>query len=186
MVDANKPNVLFHFLHRAHHRRVSEEWNVRGLGDVGAPMILAALYSSEKEGTVLSQRELARALPSAADISTTKNLQSALSLKNLEGKGYLSRTADVGDQRRNLVQLTDKGRDAVEKGSEAFLAVEEQMLADFSEAEKEQLTGFFIRMLKNLGASEEDVPPPPPGGPFGPPPHHRHRHGCVGKECEGQ
>lgn len=179
MDQKTRPNVLFHFLHRAHHRRVSEEWNVRGLGDVGAPMILAALYSSEKEGTVLSQRELARALRlSPATV--------AVSLKNLEGKGYLSRTADVGDQRRNLVQLTDKGRDAVEKGSEAFLAVEEQMLADFSEAEKEQLTGFFIRMLKNLGASEEDVPPPPPGGPFGPPPHHRHRHGCVGKECEGQ
>lgn len=179
MDQKTRPNVLFHFLHRAHRRRVSEEWNARGLGDVGAPMILAALYSSEKEGTVLSQRELARALRlSPATV--------AVSLKNLEGKGYLSRTADVGDQRRNLVQLTDKGRDAVEKGSEAFLAVEEQMLADFSEAEKEQLTGFFIRMLKNLGASEEDVPPPPPGGPFGPPPHHRHRHGCVGKECEGQ
>lgn len=179
MDQKTRPNVLFHFLHRAHHRRVSEEWNARGLGDVGAPMILAALYSSEKEGTVLSQRELARALRlSPATV--------AVSLKNLEGKGYLSRTADAGDQRRNLVQLTDKGRDAVEKGSEAFLAVEEQMLADFSEAEKEQLTGFFIRMLKNLGASEEDVPPPPPGGPFGPPPHHRHRHGCVGKECEGQ
>lgn len=179
MDQKTRPNVLFHFLHHAHHRRVSEEWNVRGLGDVGAPMILAALYSSEKEGTVLSQRELARALRlSPATV--------AVSLKNLEGKGYLSRTADAGDQRRNLVQLTDKGRDAVEKGSEAFLAVEEQMLADFSEAEKEQLTGFFIRMLKNLGASEEDVPPPPPGGPFGPPPHHRHRHGCVGKEREGQ
>lgn len=179
MDQKTRPNVLFHFLHHAHRRRVSEEWNARGLGDVGAPMILAALYSSEKEGTLLSQRELARALRlSPATV--------AVSLKNLEGKGYLSRTADVGDQRRNLVQLTDKGRDAVEKGSEAFLAVEEQMLADFSEEEKEQLTGFFIRMLKNLGASEEDVPKGPPGGPFGPPPHHRHRHGCVGKECEGQ
>lgn len=179
MDQKTRPNVLFHFLHRAHHRRVSEEWNVRGLGDVGAPMILAALYSSQKEGTVLSQRELARALHlSPATV--------AVSLKNLEGKGYLIRTTDAGDQRRNLVELTDKGRSAVEKGSEAFLAVEEQMLAGFSEAEKEQLTGFFIRMLKNLGASEEDVPPPPPGGPFGPPPHHRHRHGCVGKECDRQ
>ena len=180
MDQRTRPNVLFHFLHHAHRRRVSEEWNARGLGDVGAPMILAALYSSEKEGTVLSQRELARALHlSPATV--------AVSLKNLEGKGYLSRTADAGDQRRNLVQLTDKGRDAVEKGSEAFLAVEEQMLSDFSEEEKEQLTGFFIRMLKNLGANEEDVPPGPPAGPFGgPPPHHRHHHGCTGKERDRQ
>ena len=71
----------------------------------------------------------------------------------------------------------------MERGTEAFQAVEEQMLAGFSGEEKERLTGFFVRMLENLGAREEDGPPPPPGGPFGPPSHH-HRRGCGGKECE--
>ena len=77
MQYTDEPNVLFHFLHHAHHRRVNEEWNARGLGDVGAPMLLAALYNSEKEGRTLSQRELARALRlSPATV--------AVSLKNLE------------------------------------------------------------------------------------------------------
>ena len=161
MQYTDEPNVLFHFLHHAHHRRVNEEWNARGLGDVGAPMLLAALYNSEKEGRATV----------------------AVSLKNLEGKGYLLRITDEGDQRRNRVHLTEKGRNAVERGTEAFQAVEEQMLAGFSGEEKERLTGFFVRMLENLGAREEDGPPPPPGGPFGPPSHH-HRRGCGGKECE--
>ena len=170
MQYTDEPNVLFHFLHHAHHRRVNEEW------DVGAPMLLAALYNSEKEGRTLSQRELARALRlSPATV--------AVSLKNLEGKGYLLRITDEGDQRRNRIHLTEKGRNAVERGTEAFQAVEEQMLAGFSGEEKERLTGFFVRMLENLGAREEDGPPPPPGGPFGPPSHH-HRRGCGGKECE--
>ena len=46
MQYTDEPNVLFHFLHHAHHRRVNEEWNARGLGDVGAPMLLAALYNA--------------------------------------------------------------------------------------------------------------------------------------------
>lgn len=173
----DKPNVLFHFLHHAHRRRVNEEWNARGLGDVGAPMIIATLFQSEKEGRTLSQRELARILRLSPPTV-------AVSLKNLEGKGYLLRTTDEGDQRRNRVHLTEKGRSTVERGNEAFQAVEEQMLAGFSEEEKAQLTGFFVRMLENLGVKEEDGPPlPPPGGPFGPPPHH-HRRGRGGKECE--
>ena len=132
MQYTDEPNVLFHFLHHAHHRRVNEEWNARGLGDVGAPMLLAALYNSEKEGRTLSQRELARALRlSPATV--------AVSLKNLEGKGYLLRITDEGDQRRNRVHLTEKGRNAVERGTEAFQAVEEQMLAGFSGEEKERL-----------------------------------------------
>ena len=140
-------------------------------------MLLAALYNSEKEGRTLSQRELARALRlSPATV--------AVSLKNLEGKGYLLRITDEGDQRRNRVHLTEKGRNAVERGTEAFQAVEKQMLAGFSGEEKERLTGFFVRMLENLGAREEDGPPPPPGGPFGPPSHH-HRRGCGGKEGSG-
>lgn len=178
MKDRTKPNVLFHFLHRAHHRRVSEEWNARGVGDVGAPMLVVTLYNNEQAGRTLSQRELARILRlSPATV--------AVSLKNLEGKGYVVRTADAGDQRRNLVGLTDKGRRAVELGTEAFQAVEEQMLSGFSPEEKEQLTSFFLRMLENLGVKEGDVPPPPPGGPFGgPPPHGHGRRGCGRKECD--
>ena len=63
MQYTDEPNVLFHFLHHAHHRRVNEEWNARGLGDVGAPMLLAALYNSEKEGRARANSRWDRVLP---------------------------------------------------------------------------------------------------------------------------
>ena len=139
-------------------------------------MIWESLYKSDIRGGALREGELCRARRlSSATV--------AVSLKNLEGKGYLLRITDEGDQRRNRIHLTEKGRNAVERGTEAFQAVEKQMLAGFSGEEKERLTGFFVRMLEKLGAREEDGPPPPPGGPFGPPSHH-HRRGCGGKECE--
>lgn len=173
MIRTSRPNVLFHFLHHAHHRRVSEEWNARGIGDVGAPMLIAALYRSEEAGRTLSQRELAQQIGLSPPTV-------AVSLKNLEGKGYVVRSADQGDQRRNLVRLTDKGRRAFEVGNEAFLAVEEQLLSGFSEAEKEQLTSFFLRMLENLGVKEGEGPPLQPDETFRFPPHgprgrHYHR-----------
>lgn len=179
MIHTTKPNVLFHFLHHAHHRRVSEEWSARGIGDVGAPMLIAALYNSEKAGRALSQRELAHQVHLSAPTV-------AVSLKNLEGKGYVVRSADQEDQRRNLVRLTDKGRRAFEVGNEAFQTVEEQMLSGFSEAEKEQLTSFFLRMLENLGVKEGEEPPPPPGEAFELPPHGPRGRRCHRKERDGR
>lgn len=179
MIRTNRPNTLFHFLHHAHHRRVSEEWNARGIGDVGAPMLIAALYQSEKAGRTLSQRELAQQIRLSAPTV-------AVSLKNLEGKGYVVRSADQRDARRNLVSLTDKGRRAFEVGNEAFQAVEEQLLSGFSEAEKEQLTSFFLRMLENLGVKEGEGPPPPPCEPFDLPPHGPRGGHCHRKERDGR
>ena len=176
MYEKHEPSALFHGLHHAHKRRVAEEQARRGLEEVGAPWLLVTLFHAEERGERWSQRDVARTM-------RTSPATVAVSLKNLEGKGYLLRITDEGDQRRNRIHLTEKGRNAVERGTEAFQAVEKQMLAGFSGEEKERLTGFFVRMLENLGAREEDGPPPPPGGPGGPPSHH-HRRGCGGKECE--
>lgn len=155
MYDRHEPSALFHGLHHAHKRRVAEEQARRGLGDLGAPMLLLSLYSAEQAGERWSQRDVARTLRlSPATV--------AVSLKPLERDGYVERAADERDQRRNRVTLTDKGRSAVEKCGESFRAVDERMLTGFTPQEREQLTGFFERMIQNLGGVE---PPPfcPPG-----------------------
>lgn len=161
MYEKNEPSALFHGLHHAHKRRVNEEQAARGIGDLGAPMLLMSLFYAETVGEQWSQRDVARTMRiSPATV--------AVSLKTLERDGYVKRTADERDQRRNRVELTDKGRRAVEKCGESFRAVDDRMLAGFSPEEKIQLTGFFTRMIDNLGGVE-----PPP---FCPPE----------KECEGQ
>ena len=142
MYEKNEPSALFHGLHHAHKRRVNEEQAARGIGDLGAPMLLMSLFYAETVGEQWSQRDVARTMRiSPATV--------AVSLKTLERDGYVKRTADERDQRRNR-------------------AVVVRLLAGFSPEEKIQLTGFFTRMIGNLGGVE-----PPP---FCPPE----------KECEGQ
>ena len=150
MYDRHEPSALFHGLHHAHKRRVMEEQARRGVGDLSAPMLLLSLFSAETAGERWSQRDVARTL-------RTSPATVAVSLRTLEGDGYVERAADERDQRRNRVSLTDKGRRAVERCGESFRAVDQRMLSGFSPAEKAQLTGFFTRMIENLGGVE---PPP--------------------------
>jgi len=155
MYRGDEPSALFHGLHQAHRRQVFAEQAARGVGDLGAPMLLLALLDGERQGRVYSQRELARQVRvSPATV--------AVSLKTLERDGYVERSADDRDARRNRVHLTDKGRRTVEVCAAVFRSVDEKMLSGFSDGEREQLTGFFRRMLENLGGPP-DFPPPPPG-----------------------
>ena len=101
MYDKHEPSALFHSLHHAHKRRVAEEQALRGVGDLGAPMLLLSLFYAETAGEQWSQRDVARTLRlSPATV--------AVSLKTLERDGYVDRTADERDQRRNRVTLTDR------------------------------------------------------------------------------
>lgn len=157
MYDKTGPSVLFHSLHHAFKRQVDAEQRAQGVEDLGAPIILLTLYYTDRKGQKLSQRELARRLRlSPATV--------AVSLKSMEKGGYVTRAPDEADQRRNLVSITDKGKEAMERCNRAFRAADERLFADFTPEEKEQLTGFFIRMLRNLGVTdpEKERPYPPP------------------------
>lgn len=154
----DEPAVLFHCLHHAFKRQVSAEQKARGVEDLGAPMILLTLYDTGQKGQALSQRELARRLfLSPATV--------AVSLRTMERGGYVARRVDASDQRRNLVSITEEGKHAVELCTQAFLAADARLLSDFSAGEKQLLTGFFIRMLRNLGVTDLEKERPP----FSPP-----------------
>lgn len=171
MYLANEPSAMFHALHHAHRRQVKRAQADCGLEGLGSPMLLMTLYHAEAEGKIYSQRELAKQMRlSPATV--------AVSLKPLERDGYIRRRADDKDARRNLVELTAKGRQAVEDCGAAFRSVDQKMLEGFSTSEREQLAGFFQRMLENLGGPSSCPPPPPgvegTGAPF------------AEKECDSQ
>ena len=138
--------LLSRQVHQAHRSAVGEEMARRGLQDVN-PMILAILKHMEQtQPQSFSQRDMARAL----DISPAAVTNS---LKSREKSGYVSRAPEQEDARRNRVELTEKGRLAVEECEQAFLAVSRRMLAGFTPEEQALLVEFRGRMLNNLRGS---------------------------------
>ncbi len=138
---------MFHIFHQTLKRRIAEEKALRDIGDLSSPMLLLTLFEMEISGKQCSQRELARKMGlSPATI--------AVSLKPLERDGYVERCTDERDARRNLVSLTDKGRDAVKRCEEALRAVDRQMMLGFTAEECDTFSVFLERMIENLGGAE--------------------------------
>ena len=135
--------LLSQQLHQAHRSAIHAGLSARGLEEVGHPILLTILQSSDQD---FAQRDLAELLhispPAVAN-----------SLKSLEKGGYIHREPFQGDARRNRVALTDKGRQAVEGCHAVFDAVSRQMLEGFSPQERAQLLTFRQRMLANLRGS---------------------------------
>jgi DNA-binding MarR family transcriptional regulator len=65
----------------------------------------------------------------------------------LEVKGIVSRQPDPDDRRRNLVTLTDSGRDTVTAATEASNQAERDFLSGLSLAEVKQLRDLLVRVM---------------------------------------
>jgi DNA-binding MarR family transcriptional regulator len=92
----------------------------------------------------LSQGEIARAM------NVDRTTMVAL-IDELEDKGFLQRRQDPGDRRRNVVELTDAGRDTVARAAVASARAEEAFLAPLSADEAEQFRK-LLRLLLGTGA----------------------------------
>ncbi len=156
--------LLFNQLLRTHHNACMAALARHGAGDVGSPRLLVALaqYPDDPDRAP-TQRELADLLHSAP--ATV-----AASLKCLERQGYVTRRVDPADSRRNRIFITQKARDALEAGLQAFRQVDDAMYQGFSPEEREQVYQFHRRMLENLyqiGGKRWDewCPPSPPEPP---------------------
>lgn len=145
-VTSQEMELLARQVTQAHRAAIQAHLTAVGLGEVGHPMLLSILESSqnsEGQSCCQAQRELAELLHiSPAAVAT--------SLKSLERGGYIYREPSAGDARRNLVHLTPKGTEAVQSCHRVFEEVSQQMLSGFSEEERTQLLNFRYRMLNNL------------------------------------
>ena len=160
----DESGLWLHHLMRAHHNACAAALTRRGLGNVGSPRLLWELdrYPDDPDQAP-TQRELADKLHSAPPTI-------AASLKVLERQGYVVRRTDERDTRRNRISITQKGRDAIRAGIEAFQQVDGYMYHGFSQQEREMTSGFLRRMLENLYQIGGDRRYEPPGDPLAPPP----------------
>ena len=117
----------------------------RGLGNIGQPMLLCIL-SKQKDGTIESQKELAKKLRISPATVT-------VSLRSMERDGYVKKLSSEEDQRRKPITITDKGRRAVKLIDELFETVDHGMYRGFSPEEMGLISGLYRRMIDNLDAT---------------------------------
>ena len=94
------PEQLFHVLERKHHTAVDNLLSQNGISNIGQPVILSIL-SQQENGTIESQKELARRLRVSPATMT-------VSLKSMERDGYVKKLSNAEDLRCKPISITEK------------------------------------------------------------------------------
>lgn len=77
-------------------------------------------------------------------------------LETMERNGFVTRRRDQTSRRRDLVEITDKGRSAYEQWEARCHDLEQVMLRDFTEEERQRFYDYLARVYRNLHVAEED------------------------------
>jgi DNA-binding MarR family transcriptional regulator len=68
-------------------------------------------------------------------------------LNGLEERGLVTRLRDPDDRRKHIVDISDRGREAVRRAENELFLLEEQVLAPLSTEERAQLRALLARAL---------------------------------------
>jgi DNA-binding MarR family transcriptional regulator len=124
--------------------RTRMEATLRPLGlTVPQYVCMHALYEQPR----ISGAELAR-------ISLVSRQAVHQLLSELRARGWVEQEPSANGRRRGVARLTEEGRELIEKAFEPVDAVEEEMLAGLTEAEREQLADMLARCEDGLRATE--------------------------------
>ncbi len=105
--------------------------------------------------------------PSQKDVATAFKITPAavaMSLKKMEQSGFIVRTPSHTDSRINLITVSEKGRDYLEKTRQRFEQADEQMLRNIPYAELDALSSTLDKLTENLlsAGAKDDLTPPFP------------------------
>jgi DNA-binding MarR family transcriptional regulator len=139
---ASGPIVLLTQLARVVYRRSTVELVGMRLRELGA---LAYL----RDHQLASQHALSKALSIDAN-------NCVLLLNDLEALHYVERRRDPVDRRRHLVELTAKGRVALERAEQAQGSVEDEILGALDAEERSMLQRLLSRALEGERAGADD------------------------------
>ena len=131
--------VLLTQLSRVVYRRTSED-------RLGMRMKEFAMLAHLREHAPIPQQELGEMLCIDAN-----NL--VLLLNDLESSGFAYRRRDPTDRRRHLVEVTDEGLAAFEKGERGMESVEDDVLAPLTGGERVELQALLVKALEGAPGS---------------------------------
>ncbi len=126
-------------------RRLRLAFGVHGL----KPRQFRLLDLLEDRGP-MGQRELGEVLGIDHSILVTL-------LNPLEGDGLLVRERDPRDRRRHVVSITPAGVERLEAGMAAQRAVEEELLAGFTAAQRTELAEALATIRQRAGAHDDST-----------------------------
>jgi DNA-binding MarR family transcriptional regulator len=116
-------------------------------------MAVAGVQSLDRSATALL-RHLADAEPvRIGELATRLNVEAShvtRQVQHLEKAGYATRVPDPDDRRAQRIQLTEAGRDVVERIRKASCLGMRQSLGDWSDADLRQLSVLFRRLVSDF------------------------------------
>jgi DNA-binding MarR family transcriptional regulator len=123
--------------------RLAKTVHKRSTGDVlGMKLRQLMLLSYLRAGAPALQQQLCESLWLDPN-------NCVLLLNELEDMGYVERRRDPADRRRHVVDITDEGRAALERGERAQESLEVQILAGLSDEERATLRSLLSRALEH-------------------------------------
>lgn len=130
------------------HRLVAD-----GMAAVGARGYHYRLLATLVEAGPASQAELGR--------RTSIHLSDMVAAINeLEHDGYVQRSPDPADRRRNVITVTAAGRRRADELAERGAEIQDELLAPLTPAERAQLAGLLGRLVAHH-RERQGVPPLP-------------------------
>lgn len=141
--ESTAPEWLFRDLSDIHHAAFAAAFESYGIGRMMHPLILAVLEEYGDGGAIATQKELAEHMRLSPTTIT-------FALKDLAAQGFVRKIVDDSDMRRNRVEITDAGRDVSKKCRAAIDEIDRVMYSGFSGEERNAISGFYVRMIKNL------------------------------------
>lgn len=106
---------------------------------------------------VLDAGEPLSQLEAAGKLGIDRTTMVAL-IDELEELGLVARRKSSEDRRKNIVELTDQGHDALARGNDVHHGAEKEFLSPLSPVEAE----LFLRILQTLNTSEGQERPEAP------------------------
>ena len=120
------------------HRLIGERMHAAGVASRSYYSLLAALA----EVGATSQADLGRRVGlDRSDVTAA--------VTDLEERGFLERTPDPTDRRRNLVRITDGGTEFLARLDAEVSAAQEELLAVLTPEEREALLGMLMRVVEH-------------------------------------
>ena len=135
----NSSLVVMNFMQvdRLHHTCVDVKINSMGFGIHRAQHGMLMFLNSQGEN--VSQKDI-------ADFFKISPAAVANAMKSLESGGFIKRKPDKTDTRRNIVKITEKGKDVIDKSSEIFSSIDKAMIKGLSDEE----LGIFRKCLDTM------------------------------------